>query len=192
MFIEEIEKCHEDGLRVWLGALDDRGELRKTNFRESRARKIQILTLATANDKVIFDKLMGGTDKRPGALSSRFVNQLHCPRPDEKVLRKILERDIDSYGGHADWIQPALDLAKVIGTDDPRRVLSYLDGGDRLLNGMYQKDILTMYFNQIAEDDSCPQERKELLKRTLEQWEELANHGSDQEEDSAGAEQQAA
>jgi hypothetical protein len=124
-----------------LGALDDRGELRKINAREMRNREIKILCLATANDKDEFDRLMGGTLKRPGALSSRFVHQLECPRPNREVLRMILTRDIDSYGGSSDWIEPALDLAAEIGTDDPRKVLGFLDGGHRLLTGEYQRDI---------------------------------------------------
>jgi hypothetical protein len=184
--IEEIEKCHEDALRVWLGALDDRGELRKVNFRMNENRKVRVLTLATANDKTIFDKLMGGTDKRPGALSSRFVNQLHCPRPNEKVLRKILERDIDSYGGHTDWIDPALDLARALKTDDPRKVLSFLDGGDRLLNGMYQYDILKMHTVQAMEDEHCSIQDRKVYEEQLRAWEEIA--GSSQHSDTEATE----
>ena len=141
VILEEAEKTSEDSLRVWLGALDDRGELRKINAREMRNREIKILCLATANDKDEFDRLMGGTLKRPGALSSRFVHQLECPRPNRHVLKMILTRDIDAYGGNHAWIEPALDLASEVGTDDPRKVLGYLDGGDRLLTGEYQKDI---------------------------------------------------
>ena len=144
VFIEEIEKTNEEALRVWLGALDDRGELRKLNFKQARVKHVQVLCMATANDKTIFDKLMGGTEKKPGALSSRFVNQLPCQRPDRKILKLILERDIDKYGGHLDWIEPALDLAEKLGTNDPRRVLSFLDGGERLITQDYQKDQLEM------------------------------------------------
>jgi len=143
--LEEAEKTSEDSLRVWLGALDDRGELRKINARQMRSRDIKILCLATANDKDEFDHLMGGTAHRPGALSSRFVHQLKCPRPDRQVLKMILMRDIHSYGGKEDWVEPALDLATQIETDDPRKVLGFLDGGDRLLTGAYQKDLLQIY-----------------------------------------------
>ncbi len=153
VIIEEIEKTTEEALRVWLGALDDRGELRKINYRQSQVKHIKVLCLATANDKVIFDKLMGGSERKPGALSSRFVNQVHCPRPDRKILELILRRDINKYGGHEDWIKPCLDLAEEIDTNDPRRVLSFLDGGDRLISGEYQKDILHIANIEKNEDN---------------------------------------
>jgi len=151
--IEEIEKCAEEALRVWLGALDDRGELRKINYRIMQVREVQILCLASANDKLIFDKLMGGTEKKPGALSSRFVNQLHCPRPNRKVLELILRRDIQKNGGKIAWIQPAIELAEQIETNDPRKVLAFLDGAERLETGAYQRDIIRIY-------DQCKMERE--------------------------------
>lgn len=145
VFIEEIEKTSEEALRVWLGALDDRGELRKMNYRENNVRHINILCLATANDKQIFDKLMGGSENKPGALSSRFVNQIYCPRPTRHVMGMILKRNIKASGGNLEWVEPALKLAEDVGTDDPRKVLSFLDGADRLLTGEYQKDILKIH-----------------------------------------------
>lgn len=145
VIFEEAEKTSEESLRVWLGALDDRGELRKVNAREMTSRNIKILCLATVNDKDEFDKLMGGTANKPGALSSRFVHQLNCPRPDRKVLKMILERDVMANGGNLKWIEPALQLAEAIETNDPRKVLGFLDGGKRLLDGTYQKDILKIY-----------------------------------------------
>lgn len=140
--IEEIEKTSEEVLRVWLGAMDARGEIRKITFRKTEIREIKTLCFATANDKLALDKLMGGTEKHPGPLSSRFVHQLYCPRPDRNVLSKILHRDIKKYGGKEEWIEPALDLAEELNTNDPRRVLGFLDGGDRLLTGKYQQDML--------------------------------------------------
>lgn len=152
VFIEEIEKTAEEALRVWLGALDDRGELRKLNFREARVKHIEILCMATANDKTLFDKLMGGTEKKPGALSSRFVNQLHCQRPDRKILEMILRRSIDEFGGKIEWIEPALQLAETLDTNDPRRVLAFLgDGGDRLLTKEYQRDQIAMKDHEDSE-----------------------------------------
>jgi MoxR-like ATPase len=140
--VEEIEKTTEEALRVWLGVLDDRGELLKVTFRDMLARNVKMLCLATANDKALFDKLMGGTSAKEGALASRFVNQLECQRPDAKVLEMILKRDIDARGGNYDWIKPCLALAKDLETDDPRKVLGFLDGGDRLLTNQYQEDRL--------------------------------------------------
>jgi hypothetical protein len=170
VFIEEIEKTAEDALRVWLGALDDRGELRKMNFRDSRVREVKILCLATANDKQSFDKLMGGSGSRPGALSSRFVNQLYCSRPDDAVLKMILERDIHKYGGDTSWIEPALKLAKELNTNDPRKVLALLDGGSRLLDGSYQDDIKTVVMKETEEMHTDPAYiNTESLNKIVEQ-----------------------
>lgn len=144
VILEEAEKTDENSLRVWLGALDDRGELRKIKHREMKSREVKLLCLATVNDKEEFDKLMGGTVTKPGALSSRFVHQLMCPRPDKEVLKKILLRDIFRFGGNNDWVDPILELAEAVETNDPRKVLGFIDGGNRLLNGEYQKDILTI------------------------------------------------
>jgi hypothetical protein len=143
--LEEAEKTSEESLRVWLGALDDRGELRKVNYREQSQRNLKILCLATANDKKEFDLLMGGTERKPGALSSRFAHQIECPRPSERVMRLILERDIINKGGRLQWVEPVIQLAKKTATDDPRKVLAYLDGGERLESGEYQEDIISLY-----------------------------------------------
>ncbi len=143
--LEECEKTSEESLRVWLGVLDYRGELRKVNYREQAQRTLKVLCIATANDKEEFDLLMGGTAKKPGALSSRFVHQVECQRPNEKVLRMILERDIVEKGGKMQWVDAVIELAKATRTDDPRKVLAYLDGGDRLETGEYQADILAVY-----------------------------------------------
>jgi hypothetical protein len=144
VILEEAEKTLESSLLIWLGALDERGELRKIKHREMKSREVKLLCLATVNDKEQFDKLMGGTISKPGALSSRFVHQLMCPRPDRNVLRRILLRDIFRFGGSNDWVDPALELADVVGTNDPRQVLGFLDGGRRLLTGEYQRDILNI------------------------------------------------
>lgn len=158
--IEEMEKTDEAALRVWLGALDDRGELRKVNYREQKVREVRILCLATANDKTLFDRLMGGTEAKPGALSSRFVHQLKCPRPDRDILYKILDRDVRKFGGRHEWIWPAILLAEAIETDDPRKVLAFLDGGNRLISGEYQHDILRI----VELEDKF----EDLMRRTEE------------------------
>ena len=143
-FSEEIEKADEQALRIWLGAMDDRHEFRKVNFHMHQVRKVHFLSLATANDKEKFDLMMGGRTGYPGALSSRFVHQLECPRPTPEQMRRILKRDIEKFGGKLEWIEPCIDLAARIGTDDPRKVLGFLDGGDRLLDKGYQNDQLMM------------------------------------------------
>lgn len=145
VILEEAEKTSEESLRVWLGVLDERGELRKVNYREQNQRNLKVLCMSTANDKEDFDRLMGGTDRKPGALSSRFAHQIHCPRPSERVLRLILERDIVQKGGKLEWVDAVIELAHATMTDDPRKVLSFLDGGERLETGEYQADIMAIY-----------------------------------------------
>lgn len=140
VFLEEAEKAPEEGLKIWLGALDDRGELRKVNFRQTQIREIQILFFCTANNKRAFDNMMGTGSGEPGALSSRCVNEIQFPRPAESTLRKILEKEIDTKGGNRDWITPCLNLARELKVADPRKVKAFLTGGDRLLDGSFQRD----------------------------------------------------
>jgi hypothetical protein len=140
---EEIEKApSEEGLNIWINALHEDGEVRKVNFNQHLVRPVNFLCLGTANDMVKFNLLCSGRPNYPGALSSRYPHQYECPRPDEKILRLILQRDIRKKGGLPDWVDPAIKLALSLQIDDPRTVLGYLDGGDRLLDESYQKDIL--------------------------------------------------
>lgn len=143
--MEEAEKASEDALKLWLGALDDRGEIRKVNFRVSQVREIRVLFFCTVNNKTLFDRMMGSDGKTQGALSSRCVTDIYCPRPDEEVLRMILKRDIQKYGGEEAWVEPCLQLARDLKIDDPRKVLAFLAGGNRLLTGEYQADRLKIH-----------------------------------------------
>lgn len=146
---EEIEKAKEEWLQIWLGALDDRGEIRKINFRTCLVRELRILFICTVNDKNLFDKLMGGEGShKPGALSSRCVNDVYFPRPDITILRSILRKDIIAKGGKTDYIEPCIDLAKALNINDPRKVLSFLSGGERLLTGDYQADLVKIIQSQ--------------------------------------------
>lgn len=144
-FIEEIEKTAESVLSVWLSVLDDRAEVRKINFVNQEKTEAKVLSIATANDKILFDRLHGGRPGFPGALSSRFTKQLYLPRPDKDILRRILLRDVQLYGGKASWVEPCLDIAQELGTNDPRIVLSLLDGQDRLLDNSYKDDIVGVF-----------------------------------------------
>lgn len=144
-FIEEIEKTLEAILTVWLSILDDRAEVRKVTYHDQAKADARVLVIASANDKVLFDRLMGGRPKHPGAISSRFTKKLYVPRPDEAIMRKILARDIKLYGGKMEWIEPCIEIMRELQTNDPRTVLSLLDGQDRLLTGEYKTDILTIH-----------------------------------------------
>lgn len=152
VFMEEIEKTDESALRVWLSALDDRREIRKVNFRQATVRKIDILCIATANDKIAFDKLFrSGNQSGRGALSSRFTKQIYVPQPDRAIMQRILERDIKEFGGKLEWIEPCLDLAETLNTKDPREVLGMLVGGDRLIDKSYQEDVLKIHEQEQAD-----------------------------------------
>jgi len=153
VFCEEVEKGDENALKIWLGALDDRGEIRKVKYKMNSVREFKILFICTVNNKQKFDAMMGSDGNEAGALSSRCVTDVYFPRPDETILRMILQRDIRKNGGKEEWVEPAIQLAKDMGKivskeiiDDPRRVLSFLAGGDRLPgDGKYQKDRLEIY-----------------------------------------------
>lgn len=140
VFMEEAEKADPEALKVWLGALDDRGEIRKVNFRVNQLREVKVLFLCTVNNKTLFDKMMGSDGSEAGALSSRCVSQIYFPRPSEVVLRQILMKEIHRNGGEEAWVTPCIQMAQELGISDPRIVRSYLAGGDRLMDGSYQRD----------------------------------------------------
>lgn len=142
VYCEEVEKADENGLKVWLGALDDRGELRKMKYRQDKVRKVKVLFICTVNDKRKFDQMMGSDGTEAGALSSRCVTDIYFPRPNRDTLKRILQDRIDASGGRKTWIDPALDLGYALGYTDPRKFRSLLAGGDRLLDGSYQIDRL--------------------------------------------------
>lgn len=151
LFIEEIEKTQEAILTTWLSIMDDRAEVRKVNFRTAQSADARVLCIATANDKVLLDRLMGGRDNHPGALSSRFTKKLYVPRPNAETMKRILLRDIKLYGGRDEWADKCLEIAGELNTNDPRTVLSFLDGGDRLMDGHYKEDIVKIY--QMQQDE---------------------------------------
>ena len=133
LVIEEIEKTDEASLRWLLGVLDERGEVRKTTFRNNVQFGARLLGVATVNDYPLFLRLMDG------ALASRFCNPIHCPPPDRGILTRILEREIDAVQGKREWIAPVLDFAELHSIHDPRRLKSIcLCGRDDLLTGEYQ------------------------------------------------------
>jgi energy-coupling factor transporter ATP-binding protein EcfA2 len=145
VFMEEAEKADPEALKIWLGALDDRGEIRKVNFRVNQIRALKVLFICTVNNKSLFDRMMGSDGSEAGALSSRCVTQIYYPRPTEMILHQILIKEIREKGGREEWIAPAIQMAKELGATDPRIVRSYLAGGDRLLDKSYQRDWIAVY-----------------------------------------------
>ena len=148
VFMEEAEKADPEALKIWLGALDDRGEIHKINFKVNKLRAIKVLFICTVNDKKAFDKMMGSDGSEAGALSSRCVTQVYYPRPSSRILHQILSKEIDEHGGNPLWIPKAIEMAEEMGITDPRIVRSYLAGGDRLLNGTYQQDWKAVFNSQ--------------------------------------------
>ena len=134
IILEEVEKANEDWLRNWLSLLDERSEIRKVSHKETIVKDIDILFFCTVNDSDKFNNLLDG------ALASRCKNKIYFPRPTEETIKKILFRDVQENGGKIEWVEPALLLAKELNIDDPRVIISFLSGGDRLLDGSYQKD----------------------------------------------------
>lgn len=145
IFMEEIEKASEETLRMWLGAMDERHEFRKVMHHMTAVREVRFLGFATCNDKDKFDLMMGGKPNDPGALSSRFQHPLECWRPDEATMRRILIRELPLRKAKMEWVDPCIELAREMKTDDPRTVLGFLDGRNRLITGHFQKDQLAMY-----------------------------------------------
>lgn len=133
LIVEEIEKTDEASLRWLLSVMDHRAEIRKVNFRSNIQKETRMLTLATVNDYDLFSKIMYG------ALASRFSYHIHFPRPDRKLLERILKREIDRVRGNHKWIKPTLDFAVSENIFDPRKVTAIcLCGRDKLFSGEYQ------------------------------------------------------
>lgn len=158
IFLEEMEKVASDGiLSPLLSLLDTRAMIQQVNFRKSKSKSAKVLFIATANDKYSFDMMMGGRRQNgeivPGALSSRFVHQLEVRRPSMETMKKILHREIRKFGGKTEFINPAIELAEDLGINDPRKIISFLDGGMRLLDGTYQKDMMRVTRVQKAQAD---------------------------------------
>ena len=136
--VEEIEKADENSLKYLLGVLDQRAEIRRTNFRiGNKARNVKMLVFATVNDIDLFRKLMSG------ALASRFSNQIYCPRPNREVLEKILIREVNKFNGKIEWVSKTLEFAfDEMKWDDPRRIIPIcLCGREKLMTGEYQESI---------------------------------------------------
>lgn len=154
VFIEEIEKTKEEINTVWLSCMDERAEIRKVRHNNLRRVQVRALCFATVNDKVLFDRIMGGRPGSPGALSSR-MRGLYVPRPNRVEMKRILLRDIELYypEGNELWADKCIEIAYEVKTDDPRMILSFLDGRDRLLTEEYKADIISIYEREQEDAD---------------------------------------
>ena len=158
IFLQEIDKVNELALPVWLPIMDDRRQIIKTNNKGRDTVKVNALILADCNDRVALDKIMGGSARKPGALSSRFVNQLHVPRPSRSEMRRILFRELKAMELRGEktedlWVDECIQLMddikdlNLVSTNkvsDPRWIKSWLDGRNRLVTGEYQDDLISI------------------------------------------------
>ncbi len=139
LFVEEIEKCQENALRWLLSVMDERGEIRRTNYRVGNESKKAPLTLiATANNVQALE------DMDSGAIYSRFGNRVYFPPPDREVMESILRREVNEINGKNQWAYAALEFGfDKLGIKDCREIINImLCGRDRLLTGQYQRDFL--------------------------------------------------
>lgn len=146
--IEEIEKQNKDNLLILLSLMAS-GKIMRTNSRVGRdEHKANCLIWATCNDEEELKNF------RNGALHSRFTHKLYCARPNRALMHKILLKKIEERNGNPVWADIALKFAddlqaqmagllgKKVIIDDPREIVGFLDGGDRLMDSSYQNDFL--------------------------------------------------
>lgn len=160
LWINELEKGEASDFHCLLSIMDGMGEISRLNTRVGRRQaKCSLLIWADANDSERVKNWMSG------ALWSRFVKRYPCVRPTRDVMLEILIERIDERikrgrPGNRLWAKAAVDYCyDVARTDDPREILSMLDGGDGLLTGSYFKDLEAI---KMAEEIS--KQQKQLMK----------------------------
>lgn len=134
--LEEVDKISDvSSIAPFLSVLDRRGIMEKNTARFSGKIDARSLCIVTANDKEKFDAMLSG------AFASRMTKHLHVPLPNNETIRRILRREIEEFGGDYEWIEPCMDLAMDLNIHDPRTIISFLEGGEGLLDYSYQDDI---------------------------------------------------
>jgi hypothetical protein len=139
LFVEEIEKVPENALRWLLSIMDERGEIRRTNYRVgNQVRSVRLTVIATANNVALLQAMDSGS------IYSRFGNRIHCPTPDRATMCQILNREVSEIGGNPEWVSATVTFGfDTLKITDCRELLNILlCGRDRLLNGLYQRDFL--------------------------------------------------
>ncbi len=142
LWINELEKGNPDDFLCLLTIMDQQGEIQRLNSRIGKQQEAaKVLIWADCNDE---QKIRNWNKE---ALWSRFNKRWACVRPSRDVMLEILidninERKQKGYPSHPGWAKAALDYAyDVMKCDDPREILGLLDGGDKLLDGSYFKDM---------------------------------------------------
>lgn len=137
--LEEVDKSSMEVLNVLLPALDEERRITKHQYNKDDAVDFASQVIATCNNKRKLDNLQAG------ALANRFGLQLYCPRPNPKTMKRILLDIIEKKGGDPAWATKCVQLMKVFGTNDPRKVKAWLTGRERLTTGRFQRDLTDIH-----------------------------------------------
>jgi len=139
---DEIEKFNMDNLFCLFSIMDEQGLITRTNARIGKqSASAKVLVWATCNNETKLQEF------KDGALYSRFSKTLPCTRPTRELMLEILLTKLEKrrkMGKKADdrWAKIAVDYCfDTLKENDPRKIISLLDGKDRLLDGSYIKDL---------------------------------------------------
>jgi hypothetical protein len=130
LYLEEVEKVTPTHLLCLLQIMDRTGRITRTNARIGNvSAKADIVILSTCNDLNKLQQFEGG------ALLSRYNLKLYCARPNRILMKKILEREATEMGITINDATTEKILAfgfDILQTNDPRRMISFLDGYDNI------------------------------------------------------------
>jgi MoxR-like ATPase len=135
LFLEEVEKLGADALLALLPVMAEPHEVTKHQFRNHDRVPVKLLVIATANDIRKLRAMHGG------ALYSRFTTKIFVPRPDDPTMKRILNREVGVLNGNPRWVEKVMTLKNALGAKDPRTIISFLAGGQRLETHAYQDDL---------------------------------------------------
>lgn len=149
LVVDELEKQPMDNL-LCLNAVMGSGMLTKLNARIGNTRKpAKFVVIGICNDKEALRAF------RNGALWSRFTHKLPCVRPSKELSLRILkEMTVKIPNGKPIWAEKAMEFGwDKLGQRDIREIKGHLDGRDRLLDGSWQKDQLSILASEKKEID---------------------------------------
>jgi hypothetical protein len=153
--LEEVDKTSGEALGPFLSALDRRGVMQKTDARTRKKIDIKSLCWATVNDVNKYRDMLAG------ALYSRMTKHIRVPQPTYEIITKILHREIEEFFGDDKkkhrWVEPCIELAKELRVHDPRTIIGFLDGGDRLLDNTYQSDLRATWGGDMYDKEELQQ-----------------------------------
>jgi len=142
IFFDEIEKFNMDSLNCLFAIMDEQAKISRTNAKIGKQEGVaKVIVWATCND---LDKLKSFNT---GALFSRFSKSFPCVRPSRELMTEILLKRIQKrreagLKANDKWALAAVDYAfDKLHCNDPRKIISMLDGKDGLLDGSYFRDL---------------------------------------------------